>query len=216
MFGFPRSVDLRRAACGFVLAFTASAFSVSAVLAEPPTPELVRATVDANGGEAKILRLFRMKELLVLGADPDKKGSPRTTIVEPPLHWWQGVKDRVVVEKEPAIFLIWAWTLGALVDEKSKLEMLPETTVEGRKAYGIRISETITPPLDLYFDQETKRPACIDWRADRHVFSDWRQLDGLWYPARCVGYKLKENRRWYSTEIVELERLDKLPEGLSR
>jgi hypothetical protein len=48
------------------------------------------------------------------------------------------------------------------------------------------------------------------------VFSDWRQLDGLWYPARCVGYKLKENRRWYSTEIVELERLDKLPEGLSR
>jgi hypothetical protein len=206
----------RSAWCVLVVALVTAASDVRPVRAEPPSAELVRATVDANGGEAKILRLFRMKELLVLGADPDKKGSPRTTIVEPPLHWWQGTKDRVVVEKEPAIFLIWAWTLGALVDEKSKLESLPETTIEGRKAYGIRISETITPPLDLYFDQETKRPLCIDWRADRHVFSDWRQLDGLWYPARCVGYKLKENRRWYSTEIVELERLDKLPEGLSR
>src|SRR5262249_12556528 len=63
--------------------------------AEPVSPALVKETVDAVGGEAKLLRLFRMKELLALGADPEKKGSPRTTVVEPPEHWWQGTKDRV-------------------------------------------------------------------------------------------------------------------------
>jgi hypothetical protein len=184
--------------------------------AEPVSPVLVKETVDAVGGEAKLLRLFRMKELLALGSDPEKKGSPRTTVVEPPEHWWQGTKDRVVVDKEPAVQLIWAWTLAALVDPKSKLESLPDGKVEDRPVYGIRISEPVSPPMDLYFDRETKRLASIEWRADRHVFSDWRSHDGVQYPARCVGYKLKDNKRWYGTEIVEIERLSELPAGLSR
>jgi hypothetical protein len=190
--------------------------SASSLEAAEPSAEVVKQTVDAVGGETKILRLFRMKELLALGSDPEKKGSPRTTVVEPPAHWWQGTKDRVTVDKEPAIWLIYAWTLAALVDDKSKLEALPDGEVEGKPTYGIRVSATITPPLDLHFDRETKRLATIEWRADRHVFADWKQQDGLWYPARCVGYKLKDNKRWYATEIVELERLDKLPDGLTR
>lgn len=198
----------------FLLLLTARVASTS--VAAEPTAELVKQTVDAVGGESKILKLFRMKELLVLGSDPEKKGSPRTTVVEPPAHWWQGTKDRVTLDKEPAIWLIYAWTLAALVDEKSKLETLPDGEFEGRATYGLRVSETITPPLDLHFDKETKRLAKIEWRADRHVFADWKQQDGLWYPARCVGYKLKDDRRWYATEIVELERLDKLPDGLTR
>lgn len=200
-------------AAAFVV-FAAS--SVAVAIADEPSAELVRQTVDAVGGETKILRLFRMKELLALGSDPEKRGSPRTTVVEPPAHWWQGTKDRVAVDKEPAVWLIYAWTLAALVDEKSKLETLPDGEVEGRATYGIRVSQTIAPPLDLHFDKETRRLATIEWRADRHVFSDWKQQDGLWYPARCVGYKLKDGKRWYATEIVELERLDKLPDGLTR
>jgi hypothetical protein len=189
---------------------------VSISAAAEPSADVVRQTLDAGGGEAKILRLFRMKESLVLGSDPSKKGSLRTTVVEPPLHWWQGTKDRVTVDKEPAVWLIYAWTLAALADDKSKLETLPDGEVEGRATYGIRVSQTITPPLDMHFDKETKRLASIEWRSDRHVFSDWKQQDGLWYPARCVGYKLKDGKRWYATEIVELERLDKLPDGLTR
>lgn len=197
--------------------FVAASFSTGlAGAGEPVSPELVKETVAAVGGEAKLLRLFRMKELLALGADPEKKGTPRTSVVEPPEHWWQGTKDRVVVDKEPAVKLIWAWTLAAIVDPKSKLETLPDAKVEDRPVYGIRVSETITPPMDLYFDRETKRLASIEWRADRHVFSDWRTYDGVQYPARCVGYKLKEGNRWYGTEIVEIERLSELPEGLIR
>src|SRR5262245_43873288 len=77
-----------------------AAMSASALEAAEPSTELVKQTVDTVGGEAKILKLFRMKELLVLGSDPEKKGSPRVTVVEPPAHWWQGTKDRVTVDKE--------------------------------------------------------------------------------------------------------------------
>jgi hypothetical protein len=212
----PRSC-LGQRLCVTLAAMLASAAPPSAAPAdEPISAEEVRKTVDAAGGEARLLRLFRMKEVLALGSDPEKKGSPRTTVVEPPLHWWSGTKDRVAAEKEPAVFLVWAWTLGALVDPKSKLEALPAAKYEDRELYGIRIHETISPPMDLYFDRETRRLKTIEWRADRHVFSEWRETDGVHYPARCVGYKLKDGRRWYGTEIVELERLNTLPEGLSR
>lgn len=188
----------------------------SAAGGEPVSKDVVQRTVDAVGGEARLLRLFRMKERLALGADPAKPGSPRTTVVEPPGHWWAGTRDRVTAEKEPAVYLVWAWTLGALVDPKSKLETLPDAKHEDREVYGIRISETISPPMDLYFDRTTRRLATIEWRADRHVFSDWREVDGVHYPARCIGYKLKDGKRWYGTEIVELERLQDLPAGVSR
>lgn len=188
----------------------------SVVRAEGVPKQVVQETLAAIGGEEKILRLFRMKEMLALGADPTKKGSARTSVLEPPAHWWLGTKDRVVQDKEPATFLVWAWTLGALADPKSQLETLPDSEHEGRKLYGISVGGTITPAMKCYFDRETKRLATIEWRSDRHVFSDWKQVDGTWYPTKCVGYKLKDNARWYHTEIVELERLSELPAGLSR
>ncbi len=184
--------------------------------AEAVPKSVVQETVAAVGGEEKLLKLFRMKEVLSVSSDPEKKGSPRTSVLEPPAHWWLGKKDRVTQEKEPATFLVWGWTLGALVDPKSTLETLPDAKVGDRPVYGISISGTITPAMKCYFDRETKRLASIEWRSDRHEFSDWRQVDGTWYPAKCVGYKLADNKRWYGTEIVEIERLTELPEGLSR
>lgn len=204
---------MRHASLAFLLPFLTFG---SWVYAEPVPDQVVRDTVRAVGGEEKLLKLFRLKELLAVTADPDKQGSPRVSVLEPPGHWWLGTKDRVVQDKEPATYLVWAWTLGALVDPKSQLETLPDVQVEDRPAYGIRISGTINPPMDCYFDRQTKRLASIEWRGDRHVFSDWRQIDGTWYPARCIGYKLKTGNRWYHTEIVELERLSELPAGLSR
>ena len=179
--------------------------------AEPPPAARVRAAVDAAGGEAKLLRLFRMEERLALGDDPAKPGSPRTSVVQPPKHWWLGKRDRVAQDKEPATFLVWGWTLGALVDPQSKLETLPEKEIEGRRTFGIRIGGTITPAMDLYFDEGTNLLAAIEWRSDRHVFSDYREADGCRYPAKCIGYKLKDGKRWYHTEIVKLERLAEVP-----
>lgn len=193
-----------------VLAFATKAFS-----AEPPR-ELVQATIEAAGGEPKLLKLFRMKERLAVSSDEKAKGNERVSILEPPAHWWLGKNDRVKNDKEPATFLVWGWTLNALVDEKSKLESLDEITINDKPAYGIRVSETVTPPMDLYFDKESKRLTQIRWRTDRHEFSDWKEADGAWYASKCVGYKLATGKRWYHTEILELERLKELPAGLER
>jgi hypothetical protein len=38
----------------------------------------------------------------------------------------------------------------------------------------------------------------------------------VWYASKCVGYKLATGKRWYHTEILELERLKELPAGLER
>lgn len=187
-----------------------------ALAADPVPAELLKATVDAAGGEGKLLKLFRMKERLALGSDPEKKGNERVSVLEPPGHWWLGKVDRVVSQKEPATFLVWAWTMGPLVDPKSKLELRPDITHEERPAFGIRVTETVTPAMDLYFDRETKRLVRIDWRTDKHVFSDWKEVDGASYPAKCVGYKLNSGARWYHTEILEVTRLKELPEGLTR
>ena len=192
------------------------AFIARACCAEPVSREVLNSTVEAVGGEAKLLKLFRIKERLAVSSDPNAKGNERTSVCEPPGHWWLGTKDRVVADKEPATFLVWGWTLGALVDPKSKLESLPDTTINDRAAYGIRVNETVTPPMDVYFDRETNRLTHIDWRGDRHVFSDWKEADGVAYPAKCIGYKLKGNKRWYHTEILDVERLTELPAGLGR
>lgn len=184
--------------------------------AEPVPRELLQATVEAAGGEAKLLKLFRFKERLAVSSDENAKGSERVSVLEPPGHWWVGKNDRVKNDKEPATFLVWGWTLNALVDEKSKLESLENITIDDKPAYGIRVSETVTPPMDLYFDKETKRLTQIRWRTDRHEFSDWKEADGAWYASKCVGYKLATGKRWYHTEILELERLKELPTGLER
>ncbi|MGE3821864.1 MAG: hypothetical protein AB7I30_20820, partial [Isosphaeraceae bacterium] len=89
----------------------------SEVPQEEPDPRArVKDVVSAVGGEAKLLKRFRMKERLNVSPDPTKKGSERVSVLEPPKAWWVGVTERVRDEKEPAVFLVWAWTLGALTN----------------------------------------------------------------------------------------------------
>ncbi len=157
-----------------------------------------------------------MRERLNVTSNPDAKGSERTSVLEPPTYWWLGKRDRVKEDKEPATFLVWAWTLGAVTDSNSKVELLPELTEADQPCLGLRVSGTINPAMDLYFDKATNHLVRIDWRADIHRFSDWRDHDGVKYPAKCVGYKKASGKPWYFTEILELTRLSELPEGLAR
>ncbi|QDU26385.1 hypothetical protein ETAA8_14630 [Anatilimnocola aggregata] len=184
--------------------------------AEQDAAELVKQAISTAGGETKLLKLFRMKEQLNVSSDATKKGSVRLSVLEPPKYWWLGKNERVKDEKEPATFLVWAWTLGALTDPQSKIELLPEATEDGVTTLPLRISQSITPPMDLHFDKTEKRLVRIEWRSDIHRFSDWREHDGVKYPAKCVGYKKATGKPWYFSEIVELERLSELPEGLQR
>jgi hypothetical protein len=200
-------VNLSALLCAIVVAVPASA-------TEPNAQELVEQVVRSAGGKDKLLKLFRIEEQLSVGSDPDKKGKVRVSVIEPPAYWWIGKKQRD--EDEPARYLAWGWTLGAVTDPKSKLEVLPEIKEADKPAFGLRVSGTITPPMDLYFDKSDGRLLSIDWKSSVHRLSDWKEHDGVKYPAKCIGYKKKNNKPWYFSEIVELQRLEKLPEGLVR
>ena len=185
--------------------------------AQEPTPEaLVQRVVAAAGGEDKLLKLVRVRERLNVSPDPEKPGTERVSVIEPPKSWWLGKRERVSEDREPAIFLVWGWTLGALTDPKSKVESIPEITEGDQPVFGLRVSGTIDPAMDLYFSKADNRLVRIDWRTDNHRFSDWKEHDGVQYPAKCVGFKKKTGNPWYFTEILELERLTELPEGLRR
>lgn len=172
---------------------------------------IVESAVKAAGGKDKLLVSFRVKERLALGSDLEAKGGERVSVLQPPGHWYVGKKNRVTEEKEPAVMLAWAWTLRAFLDPASKLEAIPPA--DGR--VGVRIRGSIEPPMDVWFDEKERRLAAIDWRKDRHVFSEWKELDGLQYPSRVVGHK-PDGKIWYHTRIVELTRLDDLPDGLKK
>ena len=201
---------------GVVTAAALLVGSAAGSAADGDAKALVATVVKAVGGQDKLLKLMRIKEKLYIGSDPAGKGSERVSVLEPPTYWWLNKRERVKDEKEPATFLVWAWTLGALLDPKSKVEAIPEIKEGDKPAFGLRVSETITPPMDLYFDKADHRLVRIDWRTDIHRFSDWKEHDGVKYPAKCVGYKKASGKQWYATEIVELERLKELPEGLKR
>lgn len=204
---------------GLLLVCALAAANRAADLNEPADPKDVAAVVkrvtDAVGGETKLLKLFRIKERLILGSDGTKPGSERLSILEPPNYWWLGKKERVSQEKEPAIFLVWTWTLGALTDPKSKLELLPDSKDGEVHVFGVRISDTINPPLEAWFSKQDNRLVKIDWRKDTHRFSEWKETDGVSYPSLTVGHK-PDGRAWYYSTIVELTPLPELPEGLSR
>lgn len=196
-----------------------SCLSSFGVAADPDSAAVVKQVIDAVGGEDKLLRLFRTRETVNVSSDPDRKVPERVSIYEPPGYWWTGKNERVKnAEKpdEPATFLVWAWTLGILTDPASKLELIPDIVDDNKPAFGLRVSGTVNPPIDLYFDKAESRLVRIDWRSDIHRFSDWKELDGVKYPAKCAGYKKGSEKPWYFSEIVELERLKELPEGLLR
>ncbi len=202
---------VRVLALGFTVLLASSANS-----ADPDPQEVVAQVVQAVGGEDKLLKLFRTRETVNVSTDPNKQVAARVSVAEPPNHWWLGKRDRVKADKEPATFLVWAWTLGALTDPNSKLDVISEITEADKPAIGLRVSGTIDPPMDLYFDKAEMLLVRIDWRTDIHRFSDWKEHDGVKYPAKCVGYKKNTGKPWYFSEILELERLKELPQGLER
>lgn len=180
-----------------------------------PKPLIAKA-VAAVGGADKLLKLFRMKEAYHSGADPvpaSGRETPRESVLEAPTNWWIGKNDRT---DEPAKFDVWGWTLGAITDSKSKVEVVPDVVDDGKPAFGLRVSETIKPPMELYFDQQTNLLVRIDWRGDIYRFSDWKEHDGVKYASRCVLFKKATGKPWFYHQITELERLKELPAGLTR
>ncbi len=185
-----------------------------ATASEADARKLVAQVVKAAGGEDKLLKLFRIHEQISLGSAPKKNGKVRVSVLEPPEYWWLGKRQRDA--EEPARYLAWAWTLRILTAPQSKVDALEEITENDRPAFGLRVSGSVNPPMDLYFDRNDSRLVRIDWKKSIHRFSDWKEQNGVKYPAKCIGYKMKSNKPWYFSQIIELEPLTELPEGLSR
>lgn len=186
--------------------------------AQTPDPKpLIDKAITAVGGKDKLLTLFRVKELFHFGDKPEpaegKKRSTRESVIEPPKYWWIGTKERA---EEPAKYDVWAWTLGVLTDAQSKVEVIPDMTDEGRAAYGLRVSGTVTPAMDLYFDKETSLLCRLDWRGDFYRFSEWKEHDGVKYASRTIIFKKSGGKPWFYHEVTGLERLKELPAKLKR
>ncbi len=207
---FPRSLLT-------LLLLTLAIASHAQTTAETTDPKpLIDKAVAAVGGADKLLKLFRMKEAYHSGADPvpaSGKETPRESVLEAPANWWIGKNDRT---DEPAKFDVWGWTLGAITDAKSKVEVAPDVIDDGKPAFGLRVSETIKPPMELYFDRQTNLLVRIDWRGDIYRFSEWKEHDGVKYASRCVLFKKATGKPWFYHQITELERLKELPPGLIR
>ena len=169
--------------------------------------------VAAAGGPDKLLKFFRFRERLNVSSDPAKTPSERSSTVAPPDGWWFGTKFRPKIEPK---MLAYAWTLGVLTDAKTKLELLPEVTEADRPAVGLRVTGSVEPALDMYFDKAELRLVRIDWKTSIHRFSDWREVDGCRYAAKVAGYRKTTGKPWYFTEIVEIERLRELPADLKK
>ena len=192
---------------------TCSATSRADDPAKASERELVSTVVEAAGGEEALLKLFRMEERYNSGKERVSPGTSRVSVVEPPDSWWIGTKERGA---EPAKITTWAWTLGVLNDPKSKLELLPDMTDGEKSLTGLRITESVDPAIDMYFDKSTCELVRVDWRNDIYRFSEWKDFDGTRYPAKCAMFRRNSGEPWFFHEIVAIERLKELPEGLKR
>jgi hypothetical protein len=179
-----------------------------------PKP-LVEKALNAVGGKDKLLKIFRIKEIYHFGSTPEpaagKKRSTRESILSQPDKWWINKKERGV---EPAKDDVRAWSLDLLIDEKSKFEVIPDLTDEGKTLHGLRVSGSVTPAMDFYFDKETSLLHRLDWRGDFYRFSNWKEYDGLKYASKTIIFKVNGSKPWFFHEVTEIERLAQLPEGL--
>ena len=206
-----RSVLCCMALCLSVL--TVKSTGIADDSAASPEKELVSKVITAAGGEEKLLTLFRMEERYNSGKERVSPGTSRVSVVEPPKSWWIGTNER---GQEPAKITTWAWTLGVLKDEKSTLALIPDVTDSEKELTGIQVTGSVDPAIDMYFDKMTHELVRVDWRNDIYRFSEWKEYDGTKYPAKCAMLRRDSGEPWFFHEIVTIERLKELPEGLKR
>ena len=212
------NINRRSVLCCMALCLTATVLGsnrrgVADDSAASPEKELVSKVITAAGGEEKLLTLFRMEERYNSGKERVSPGTSRVSVVEPPNSWWIGTNER---GQEPAKITTWAWTLGVLKDEKSKLALIPDVTDSEKELVGIQVTGSVDPAIDMYFDKTTHELVRVDWRNDIYRFSEWKEYDGTKYPAKCAMFRRNSGEPWFFHEIITIERLKELPEGLKR
>ena len=189
-----------------------------------PVDKLVGQVIKVMGGEKKLLDVFRFRERLLITSTPappvadDEKGN-RTSVVRAGGGWWIGTNKR---NKDKVRVLCWAWSLRILLDDKSKIEAIPDVVVGKTSAFGLRVTGSVKEPIDLFFDRKSNRLTAIDYTDTRHIFSDWKKTkEGHIYPSHVAGVRFADRKlgtiqakQWYQTDILELIPLKELPSEL--
>lgn len=188
-------------------------FAGEPAVVQPSAKELAEKAIAARGGPGKLLKLFRIKEQYTAGKTPKTPGTPRESVLEMPDRWWIGKNERGT---EPGKVAVWAWTLVILTDPKSKLEGIPPKVDQGKTLEGIRVSGSVSPPLDMYFGNQDHELSRIDWRNDIYRFREWKESGGIKYPSSCVMSRRNTDEPWFHHEILEVVPLKELPKGLER
>lgn len=200
----------------FVLHAAEPETSASKGAVSPAARPLIQKAVQAAGGEANLLGYFTFKDRVLIGEKDTGFGAKRESVLDAPRHWWLKSSGGYTERKdEPAVFLVWAWTLRALTDLASTVETVPDVKDGDVELWGLRVSGSVKPAMELYFSKTNDLLARIDWRNDIHRFSDWKTLPvGTKYPARVVGYKKASGKIWYFDDVLEVTPLKELPEKL--
>jgi len=184
----------------------------AALAAETEAETLVAKIVASHGGAEKLLRTFKFTEIYLLAGKD--KGTERTSILQPPNLWYVGKTERVSQQNKGGVCHdVWMWTLAPLIDSKTKLESLPDASVEGKAAHALKVSGSIEPPMNVFFDAASDDLLKIEWKGEQFLFSDPIAVDGTRLPSKCVliGKTGKERMR---TELKKIERLQTLPAEL--
>ncbi len=92
----------------------------------------------------------------------------------------------------------------------------PEIVEDGKTCLGLQISESIDPPMDMFFDKQTKLLVRMDWRSDIYRFNEWCEHDGVRYASKTIMFRRATGKPWFYHKITELERLKELPSELPR
>lgn len=205
--------------------FVVLTLAEAGVADEASAKKLVEQVVAMAGGEENLLKLFRFRERVLITDTPAapvtaETKENRTSVVQVSGDWWIGNNKR---DKDKVRVLCWAWSLRILLDPKSKVTEIADSTVADKTAFGLRVSESVKEPIDLWFDKETKRLIAIDYTDTRHIFSEWKKTAvGHEYPSHVTGYRFANRtdrtlnkKQWYQTDILELTPLTELPAELS-
>ena len=191
---------------------------------DTPVNGSVAQVIKVVGGKEKLLDVFRFHERVLITSTPtplvagETKGN-RTSVVKVGGDWWVGTNKR---NKDKVRVLCWAWSLRILLDDKSKIEAIPDIVVDNKPAFGWRVTGSVKEPIDLFFDKESKRLSAIDYTDTRHVFSEWQETkEGHLHPAHVAGFRFADRKlrtvqekQWYQTDILELAPLKELPSQL--
>jgi len=202
--------SIRPLATGIFILLT----SCAALAADSDAGTLAAKIVASHGGADKLLRTFTFTEVYLLAGKD--KGTERTSIIQPPNLWYVGKRERVSGENKGGVCHdVWMWTLAPLVDPKTKLESLPDATIEGKAAHALKVSGSIEPSMNVFFDAATHDLMKIEWKGEQFLFSAPVAVDGTRVPSKCVliGKTGKERMR---TELKKIERLAELPAELPK